>query len=78
MFQHPIQTAIQPVLFRHREVLFQQRVHGAFHEPLPMHSKLAARLQQPVHHQQPQHLLPTHRSPGLPAMRSRQNSLSPN
>src|SRR5712692_3444412 len=28
---------------------------------MPMHSKLAAGLQQAVHHQQPQHLLPTHR-----------------
>ena len=61
VLQHPIQTAIQPVLLGHREVRLQQLVHRAVDEPLPMHAKLAARIEQTIDHQQPQHLLPTHR-----------------
>ena len=59
--QHPIQTAIQPVLLGHGEVRLQQLVHGAVHEPLPVQAKLTAGIEQAIHHQQPQHLLPTHR-----------------
>ncbi len=37
------------------------RSPGKTLNPLPTHSKLAARLQEPVDDKQPKHLLPTHR-----------------
>jgi hypothetical protein len=48
MFQHSIQAALQPVFFRYRKILPQQNVHRALVEPLPMHPKLAARIDQPI------------------------------
>jgi hypothetical protein len=76
MLHDPIQTAIQPVFTRHREVGFQQCIHRAFHKPVPVHPELTAWLQQPVHHQQTQNFLPTDffRPTGN---RSCQNSLKP-
>ncbi len=51
--QYSIQTTIEPVLLGHREVHCQQLGHGGLIEPVPMHTEFAARLDQPVHHQQP-------------------------
>src|SRR5215831_13518298 len=65
MLQCPVQTAMQPIFFRYCEIRFQQLIHRAIREPLPMHAKLAARVQQPIRHQLPQHLLPTHPFAGL-------------
>ncbi len=65
MFQHSIQTAVQPVFFRHRKILAQQDVHRTLIEPLPVYPKLTARINQPVHHQQFQHLRPGYASPSL-------------
>ena len=48
--QYSIQTTIEPVLLGHREVRSQQCIHGRAQIPLAMHPKLAARIQQPVHH----------------------------
>src|SRR5712692_9605440 len=59
MFQHSIQTPVQPVFFRYRKILPQQHVHRALVEPLPVYPKLAARIDQPIHHQQFQHLRPS-------------------
>jgi hypothetical protein len=61
MLQHPVQATVQPIFFGHREVGLQQLIPGAVHEPLPVQAKLAARIEQAIHHQQPQHFLPTHR-----------------
>jgi hypothetical protein len=47
MFQHPIQTAIQAVLLGHGEVRSQQCIHGGAQIPVTIHTKLAARSQQP-------------------------------
>jgi len=55
-----VQTAVEPVFARHREIGCQQRIHRAFDKPMAMHAELAAWFQQPVHHQQLQHLLPTY------------------
>jgi hypothetical protein len=63
MFQNPIQTPIQPVLLCHREIRAQQHIHGAVIEPFPVQPELAARIDQPVHHQQFHHLRPTHLFP---------------
>ncbi len=71
MLQQPVQTAIQPVFVGYCEALFQQRIHGTFHKPMPVYAELAARLQQPIHYQQPQHFLPAH------ALPSRWQSLPP-
>jgi len=60
MFQHPVQASIQTILFRRREVPAQEHVHGAVIEPMPVQAELAAGLDQPVHHQQFQHLRPRH------------------
>ena len=69
MRQHPVQATIQAVLVSHREVLAQQLVHGTAQEPLAMQTKFAAGSEQSIHHQQPQHLLPTHRfAPLRPAL----------
>ena len=59
MLQNPIQTPVQPIFFRHRKILPQQNIHRALIEPLPVHTELAARIDQPVHHQQLQHLRPS-------------------
>jgi hypothetical protein len=48
--QYPVQTAVQPILFRYRKIHAQQHVHRALKEPLTMHAELAARIDQPVHH----------------------------
>ena len=56
----PVQATIQPVLVRHGVVHGQQLVHRAAVEPLAVQPILAARGDQPVHHQQLQHLLPRH------------------
>ena len=61
MLQDPIQTAIQAILLRYGKILSQQFPHGAAIEPLPMNTKFAARIEQPIDHQQPQNLLPVHR-----------------
>src|ERR1019366_3491658 len=63
VFQHPIQTQVQPVFFRYRKILPQQNVHGAVIEPLPVQPKLAARIDQPIHHQQLQHQRPGYAFP---------------
>ena len=60
MLQHPIQTPVQPIFLRNRKVLPQQNVPGAVIEPLPVQMKLAARIDQPIHHQQLQHLRPSY------------------
>ena len=60
MFQDPVQAAVQPVLLRYREIHAQQDVHRALIEPLPVHTKLTSWFDQPVHHQQLQHLRPVH------------------
>src|SRR5438874_4019834 len=64
MLQHPIQTPVQPIFLRNCKVLPQQNVHGAVIEPLPVQMKLAARIDQPIHHQQLQHLRQA--TPSLP------------
>ena len=58
VFQHSIQAAVQPVFFGHLKILPQQNVHCAVIEPLPVRAKFAAWIDQPVHHQQLQHLRP--------------------
>jgi hypothetical protein len=60
MFHYSIQTAIQAVFLGHGEVRSQQRIHGRAQIPLAMHAKLAAWIQQPVHHQKLQHFFPCH------------------
>ena len=60
MLQDSIQTPVQPVLFRYREIHAEQHVHRAVIEPLAVHAELAAGVDQPVHHQQLQHLRPAH------------------
>ena len=65
MFQHPIQAPVQAVFFHHRKILPQQDIHGAVIEPMTMQPKLAARLDQPIHHQQFQHLRPRYPFPPL-------------
>src|SRR5207253_4185167 len=46
------------VFLGHNKIRSQQGVHGGRQIPLPMHMKLAARMQQPVHYQELQHFLP--------------------
>src|ERR1035438_5689191 len=46
---------LQAVFLGHGEVRSQQRIHGRAQIPLAMHAKLAAWIQQPVHHQKLQH-----------------------
>src|ERR1035438_10630918 len=58
MFHYSIQTAIQAVFLGHGEVRSQQRIHGRAQIPLAMHAKLAAWIQQPVHHQKLQPFFP--------------------
>jgi hypothetical protein len=70
---NPIQTPVQAVFFRYRKILSQQNIHGAVIEPVPMHPKLAARLDQPVHYQQFQHLWPRYAFPPLRPRWSPQN-----
>src|SRR5712692_9331446 len=65
MWQHSIQTTIQPVFFGNRKILPQQHLHRAVIEPLPVHPKLAARIDRPVHHQQFQDLRPGYAFPSL-------------
>src|SRR5580704_1534014 len=60
MFQHSIQTPVQPVFFRYGKILSQQYVHRALIEPLPVHPKFATRIDQPIDHQQFQHLRPSY------------------
>ena len=50
--QHRIQTPVQPISFRYPKILPQQNVHRALIELPPVHTELAARLDQPVHRQQ--------------------------
>ena len=45
MLQQAVQAAIQPVLFRHREIGTQQIGHSGLIEPLAVHLELAARSQ---------------------------------
>jgi hypothetical protein len=52
MFQDSVQAAVQAILLRHREIRIQQDIHRTLIEPLPMYTKLAARIDQPIHHQQ--------------------------
>ncbi len=61
VLQQPVQAAVQAVLARDGKVHLQQLVHGAAVEPLAVQAELAARGDQPVHHQQLQHLHPRHR-----------------
>ena len=58
--QHAIEAAIEPVFFRNRKVAFQQLVHRAGQEPLPVNRKLTQRLTQTIDRQQLQHLFPRH------------------
>jgi hypothetical protein len=48
-------------LFRLREVGLQQLRHGTLIEPLQVHTKFAAWIDQSIHYQQLQHLRPGHR-----------------
>ena len=43
VFQHPVQAAVQAILFGHREIGSEQRIHGGSQVPLAMHAKLALR-----------------------------------
>jgi hypothetical protein len=65
VFYCPISLAFQPVFFRRGKILPQQHVHCALAEPLPIHPKLAARIDQPIHHQQFQHLCPGYAFPSF-------------
>jgi hypothetical protein len=65
MFQHSIQAPLELVFFRYGKILPQQYVHRALIEPLPVHPKLAPGIDQPIDHQQFQHLCPGHALPSL-------------
>ena len=58
MLHNAIQTAIEPIFLGDRQVGLQQLPHGTLIEPLPVHAKLAARINQSIHHQQLQYLRP--------------------
>jgi len=61
--QQPVQAAVEPVFAGHGKVCFQQLIHRTLVKPLPMQSPLTARVHQPVHRQQLDHLVPGHRFP---------------
>jgi hypothetical protein len=60
VLHEPIQAAVKAILFRHRKVAVQQHVHRRLREPFLVNEKLAARIQQTVHREQFEHLLPRH------------------
>ncbi len=71
MFEHAVQAAIQAVLLRHlKSAGFQQLVHSGIHEPLPMHTELAARIEQPICHSPAAAALSPNSPPSRPAGQS--------